>query len=289
MTRPYSLAEYPMMALMSKALESASALSFGVADCLKLLALLASWAGLCWTLEAHHKHMNRPKISSKVANEAFSIGVGIAAAFNSATLIFNGIHYISSLLYAKKETKEKKEGTIAELSRDFLNTYSFLVRGLAQASIFLTSQLMYSAQLSPKHFLIALAIGTMTAARNLIGDLRDMKYDAETFCVKYGVKHSKFVTGALKAVAAVAISFAVGTPLAALPIIVGSIAQSIDKNYQNMHRLAVFESLAVLGNILFASIGSVPGMIAMNLAYLSVMLNLKTYEAVPRPSNKSEK
>jgi hypothetical protein len=273
MTRPYSLAEYPMTAIATKAAEKGPCFQLEPADGLKTMSIGLLWVGLCWVLEATHQHEFRPKISKKVANAAFAAGAAIAAVFNPATLAFSALHYASSVAYAKKEGENW-----------LLGAGSFLVRGVAQASVFAVSQMLYTPELSLKHLALAAAVGAMTAARNLIGDLRDVKYDPKTFPVLYGKKASDCAVAGLQ-ISAAALIAVVASPLASLPLVAQAGLQFVCKNGNKMHRLAVFGSSLTLG-IIAAQAGSLEAAIAASVVLcISAAFNLRYYMRVPRRSN----
>jgi hypothetical protein len=273
LTRPYSDAEYLMTTITTKAIEKGPQFSLEPSDGLKSLAIFSLWAGLCWLLEASHKHEFRPKISKKAANAAYAIGAGIAAFFNPSTIAFSALHYLSSVAYSKKEGKSW-----------LLGAYSFFVRGAAQASVFAISQLLYSPALNLRHYALAAAVGAMTAARNLIGDLRDVKYDEKTFAVLYGRTPSDCVVAGLQLSAAALIAVA-ASPLASLPLVAQASLQFVCKNANKMHRLAVFSSSLTLGIIAAVMGGMEAAIVAGTVLAASAALNVFSYMKVPRRSN----
>ena len=273
MARPYSWLEYPMTTLVTKTNE-ANSLELEAADGLKSSSILLLWGGLCWWLEAEHKHSNRPPISRKISNIAFAAATAIGAVINPKTLVISAVHYAASILYSKKEGK-----------RDFLGATSFLVRGIGQGALFFFSQYLYSPALNTRHFLMGLAVAGMTAARNLIGDLRDQKYDEKTFNKRFGERAGRFVASGLKLGAAAAVFFATGSVFVSAPLLIESVLSLVHKNNQHLHRISVLGVSATLGNIVLANIGLGAGMILTNLLYVSGLLNIITYNMVPRESN----
>ena len=281
MTRPYSWIEYPMIALVVKSLEtdgSVSLSTLSIIDLASLFSISLMWAGLCWNLEAEHKHPGRPEISRQVTLCTFALAAVIGVIINPLTLVPFTIFYFTSILYSRKEGRN-----------DFLGYTSFLVRGIGQAAVYFFSQLLYSSILMPIHFSIGIVICLVLAARNLIGDLRDIRHDEKTFCKVFGETQAKFVAVGLKLGAAVALysvtDSAFDSVLLSFPLIVESILTLTNKNYQNLHRISVLGTSVTLGNLILETTGLGTAVILTDLIYLSGLINVVFYMKVPRSSN----
>ncbi|VVC04202.1 Uncharacterised protein [Candidatus Bilamarchaeum dharawalense] len=274
MTRPYStFGDYPLTTVVSKTTVSAS-LNPTPTDVLNLLSLFGLWAALNWTLESEHKHDNRPSISRKVADVTFAVVGMVGAIINPATLVMTGIHYLTSVLYSKKEG-----------SSDFLSQASFLVRGIGQSACYFFSQLFYSTSLTPKHLAIGLVIGLVTASRNLVGDLRDIKYDEKTFPKVHGEKIGRLVATGLKLTAAGLLFTLTDSVLVAVPLLLESALTIFHKNNQNLHRISGIGTTATLANVVLANLGMESAAVISDFLYISGVANLVFYTKMPRRSN----
>jgi hypothetical protein len=243
-------------------------------DAFRAATTLAYWWAFNWHLESEHEHAHRPKISRKAAKATLALAAIAAAIANLRTIPLSILYHASYFVYSKKEGES-----------DFLGKASFAVRGVSQTVICMISQLLYTPAISAKQMAVAGAVGMLTAARNLIGDLRDIKYDRKTFCVVHGEPASNAVAASLKLGAAAIIAAAAGTAFAPLPLIVESVMQFFNRNNHDMHRLSVLGTATTLGNLALATAGLAPAIIIGNLLYLSGMFNLFFYRRLARRSN----
>ncbi len=272
--RMYSGMEYPMMNAVAKMSVPGAKMEADATDGFKAATTLAYWWAFNWHLESEHEHAHRPKISRKVAKAALALAATAAAMANLRTIPLSILYHASYFVYSKKEGKS-----------DFLGKASFAVRGVAQAAICLISQLLYTPAISAKQLAVALAVGMLTSARNLIGDLRDIKYDGKTFCVVHGENASNAVAATLKFGAAGVLAVVAGTVFAPLPLIVEGVMQFFNRNNHDMHRLSVLGTAATLGNVALCFAGLAPAIIISNLLYVSGMFNLLFYRKLARRSN----
>ncbi|MFH2106854.1 MAG: hypothetical protein ABII22_06340 [Candidatus Micrarchaeota archaeon] len=273
MTRPYSLAEYPLTTMVAKT-NITPTLEPSLLDGASLAATTLQWAALCWNLESVHKHANRPEISKKVANVAFGVAVTIGAIVNPMTLAFSAMHYLTCRSYAKKEGES-----------NLLGAASFLIRGAGQTALYFFSQCFYTSTLSTKSLLVGGAVGLAIAARNLIGDLRDIKYDKKTFPIVFG-ETTSMVTASLLKIGACGLLYATfGSVLMGAPLLIESAIGVFYKHHQNMHRISVVGFSATLANIVLANLGIMEATILVNLVYLSSLVGTVFYNKVARASN----
>ncbi len=272
--RMYSGMEYPMMNAVAKMSVPGAKPEVDAEDGFKAAATLAYWWAFNWHLESEHEHMHRPRISRKAAKAALALAATAAAIANLRTIPLSILYHASYFVYSKKEGES-----------DFLGKASFAVRGVSQIVICLISQLLYTPAINAKQLAVAGAVGMLTAARNLIGDLRDIRYDEKTFCVAYGKNASNAVVATLKFGAAGILASVAGTVFAPFPLIVEGAMQFFSRNNHDMHRLSVLGTAATLGNVALAFAGLAPGIILINLLYVSGMFNLFFYRKLARRSN----
>lgn len=280
MTRSYSLGDGAGMALVAKT--NCSDLQFNAGDGAVAGVLSLMWASFNWFLEAAHGHNGRPRISRKTADAVFGIAAGIAAIFNPLTLLATLAYRASYCIYSKKEGKS-----------DIFGAFSFIPRGIAAGAAYLTARLMYGTELQLRDFAFAAVIGMMTSARNLVGDIRDMAHDKKTFCVRYGKGAADAVVVGLKGTAAAGIATLTGSLLAPLPLIIESVLQLACKNNFKLHRWGVFGTTLTLAGIAIANVESMMKGVGMQFGIaiggtvaLSALLNIWTYEKVPRECDK---
>jgi hypothetical protein len=274
MSRPYSLIEYPTILLLAKCLAEGTALTLRIADLGNTIILLLLWAGLCWFLESVHRHPFQPPIDLKIALAAFVVASVGALLVNSQTLPFAIIFILSSICYAMKEA-----------GNPLLNRFSFVIRGLSQSAILAIGLLLYLPTLSPSHHLIILSVGLMTAARNLVGDMRDIKYDQDTFPVAYGLQTARYVAGGLKVIAFLVLFGVTHDFFALIALITGAFLCIYLPNQQTLHRILVIGSTALISSLAMTALGMAVGVVFIALLYLSCVSNLVFYTAVRRRSN----
>jgi 4-hydroxybenzoate polyprenyltransferase len=123
------------------------------------------------------------------------------------------------------------------------------------------------------------------AARNLIGDLRDMKHDKKTFPVVFG-ETASMMTASLLKISACGILYATfGTLLVAAPLLLESAIGLFYKHHQNMHRISVVGISVTLANVILANLNLMEATILVNLVYLSSLVGTVFYNKVARASN----
>lgn len=147
------------------------------------------------------------------------------------------------------------------------------------------AQSLYSDTLDGTRLLVSLAFGLTTAARNLIGDLRDIAHDKGTFCVSFGKRASNYVAVGLKICASAIFISISGEALVAYPLLAESAMQLSSKDDYKMHKLSVLGLATTLVNFALCSAGMAQAMVATTFCYLSVLAINFFYEKVPRRSN----
>ena len=102
----------------------------------------------------------------------------------------------------------------------FVSPFSFLVRGFLEVIIFLTVLLfhLHSFNALAAFWQPVTTIYLITVSRNLVGDVRDVKYDKHSFPKQFGVKPSRAVAFALLA-ATLAIVPSPSILLPAIPVL----------------------------------------------------------------------
>lgn len=273
MARPYSWMDYPATVLLAK-VQVTRSLELGAVDGANLVATLLLWFSLNWRLEAEHNHAHRPKIDKFASEGAFAGAVFIGAAVNPLSIIPAGLQYETSVLYSKKEGENK-----------FLNATSFLIRGIGHGLVYLFSTLFYTSTITLTNVITGLALGAICASRNLIGDLRDIKYDERTFPKMFGEKTAKIVASGLKVSAAVGLYLVTGSALVGLPLLVEAGLTLLYKNNQQLHRISGIGTVATMANAILATMGMFEGILLSNLVYGAGLVNLIFYNKIERRSN----
>ncbi len=160
---------------------------------------------------------------------------------------------------------------------------SFLIRGFLEVIIFLTIVLFHSHSLIGlvNYWPQAILIYLITASRNLVGDVRDMKYDKYTFPTIFGKKMSYVVSITL-----IILSFIITpTPFILLPLLPIILLLLIDFPPYLLHAAYVISTFAVyLNYTIFLLNEKLIFLFLTNLFFAGNILIL-TYFFTPRRAN----
>lgn len=275
MARPYSFAEQVMLVLAAKAVAKGSFWPFEAADLLLATALLLLWLGFCWNLEATHRHENRPRVSPSIAFAALFSGYALLAALSPAAAPYGAAYIAGALLYSQKEG-----------SSYFLGAFSFVARGASHAAAFMAAMLFFSPVISVTSAVLGLAVGVAIAARNLVGDLRDVKHDEKTFPVVFGTSTAIGLVVVAKLGAAIVFSSLAGQ-LAGFALAAEGLLQLGFKDNYKLHMLSVAGAQATYA--LVATLNLPEAQLAIVLLYLTALPLILFYDSVPRKSNHSQR
>lgn len=125
--------------------------------------------------------LERGKIFLPIPIFIFALAVIIAMFRNVFVLFFLVIILISSIIYSKKN------------KYSFIGKISFFIRGFMELNLFLAILFFYNFNFNNFQWVYLLFwVYFITCGRNLIGDLRDLKFDKKTLPTVIGIKWSKF-------------------------------------------------------------------------------------------------
>ncbi len=164
----------------------------------------------------------------------------------------------------------------------FVGVFSFFIRGFMELSLFLGGLFLYNFQFGGNTWIfLAVSIYLITCGRNLIGDLRDIKFDKNTLPKKIGAWPSKIVVMLLYLIPILIIPELIFLGLVVVILIF------ISKDSYNLHRFLVFFnplfcfflSMVILGYI---------DLTLVTILLIGLALNF-LYNFVPRESNQWRK
>lgn len=230
---------------------------------------LLIWCAMIYVVEYFHRDIDgRITISLIWSVIPFLIALGLSLIHDYRTLLFFVVIVGSTILYASKKNAHK------------LSAFSFIFRGLVELSMFLLVGFFYEKQLSLLFAPIGLIVSIyfITISRNLVGDIRDTKYDKFTFPKKYGTKNSYIVSGI---VLLSAILF--NNIWIAAPLIIPLVLIALQYNPYSLHKIFVISTVYFLVNQIAVVTGV--SLILTNALFIFSLAFL-FYESVPRKSNK---
>lgn len=190
---------------------------------------------------------------------------GIALFFNPVSLFFVGLFFVGTMLY------------IGKVKYRTLGMVSFLFRGVAEISLILLIFSVHNTALLPEPGLeFMAAVYCMTASRNLVGDLRDVGVDENTFAVySFDLAHTTSMVLAIVPILLIL------QPLIVFPLGIAAFFTVFlgGSNPYTTHRLYVICSLFFVANYIISLLGG--SLILSNMVFIGVLLNF-TYDDVPR-------
>jgi len=272
--RPYSWVDVVLVGLLAKT-TAVGGVSFGLVDASAFSGLLALWFFFQLALEHKHDYQYRPK--AKLAHALFFLFFAAVAGFmvNPATLFFSLGSAVLIALYLLKNSNP----TLALLSCVF--------RGGIQAAFFFYVCLAYSPGFSPAEAIAGVAILLLYTARAVIGDLRDLRHNAQakkrTIPVEFGQSATKWLSIALIAGGAIALARFSGNLEVPIPLALFVLAVLFYPDYYVLHQLMVLTTSFSALNAIASLAGQ--SLFLFNLAYAGVCLNLVFYPMLSRKSN----
>ena len=273
--RPYSLPGLFVLYYVANVIVTKS-LELNINSIFRFVPVFFAWSFMTLLLEAEHKHSNREKIPYSYPAIALVIAIISAIAFNGLTPILPLIFFMGfTYMYIKKN------------NISILGNVSFISRGFMETSLFFLSlSILSTSYIQMSNILFGLIILLTTSARNLIGDIRDTKFDEVTFTARFGDKLG-YVVSILLYLAGAYVLFIVshGAFGTVLPILLMVLLLIIIDNGHMFHRISVFLSTITMAAYILFLTGNGSFLILLNLIFLSIICNLVFYNLVPRRSN----
>jgi hypothetical protein len=228
---------------------------------------LLLYALLILILELNHKDVGRPKLSI-FHILIFSIPIFIISIQSILSLTFTIAFVIFTEMYSLKKRK-------------LWGLYSFLMRGLIVLAHFFATYFLFTNLLVVEALIFSCILSLLISARNLIADIRDIKYDKNTFSVIFGVKKSKIVTIALLFASAIFASY-INIWFAIILLLLTGVIYFIENAFL-MHRLMLLMTTVFLSLFLFVR---EVNYIVLLLIPLDIIANIFFYKKIFRKSNK---
>ena len=275
--RPYSLPGLFLLYYTAKVLITKS-LNLNVKFIFAFLPVFFAWAFMTLLLEAKHKHSNREKIPYLYPAVLLVLMILSAFIINGLdTLLPIAFFLLFTYLYIQKNT-----------NRLFGET-SFIMRGLMETSLyFIAIFLLSNSHIQTLELLFGLVIFLVTTARNLIGDIRDTKFDKMTFSVNFGNKVSYLVAIFLYSISSFVLFIMTSSIGVILPILLMIAILFIVENGYMLHRVAVLLSTIIMAMFILSISSNNSIIILTNVIFLSILSNLVLYGLVPRKSNPND-
>lgn len=265
--RPYSWGGIILLGILANVIAT-KGLVLNADLAVDVFSALLIWSSSVYILEFFHQKVdNREPVTLLLPAVLIFILLSIMAWKNALTSLFSLLVIIVSVvIYSSKIKKSPLSG------------FSFMLRGLVEVNIFLIILFFHSFYDINSIFPVLLAIYFMTNSRNLIGDIRDVKFDKYTFPKKYGVRASYVISTVLLLLAIFnAYNFEVTFPLIAYILVI-----ALSRDAYFLHRIFVVTTIFFYANyILFVLNESI---ILVNILFVSILLAF-TYSLVPRKSN----
>jgi hypothetical protein len=265
LSRPYTIPSIILIALLANVFIRKE-LPPDTTLFLDLSFALLTWFSMVYLNEAFHQDIGRKKIPYTIPAVFFIIAGIISAVVNPHAIMFLILALIGTALYRTKSMKW------------FGSPYMFFFRGLTEASIFLGIILLHKLSFTNDVLAISGILFLVTASRNMIGDIRDMAYDQNTFPVKHGEKISRTVSFILLLIAVIiSPSIHVSFPL----IIMGALILLTSNGYF-LHKAYVATTVFYLTNYCYYFLEY--DLTLINFVFISVLAG-HTYKLITRKSN----
>jgi len=227
---------------------------------------LATWGCMVYLNEAFHTDFGRIKIIFPIPIAFFIIALIIAITRNPFAVVFLFFALIATFIYRLKSKNW------------FGSSIVFLFRGLVELSVFFAILSFYSVDLIYQNVFIGIILLSITNARNLIGDVRDVAYDKFTFPKKFGT-----TLGLLVAILLIIIGIILTPEITiAFPLIIIAILIAIFRDGYFLHNAFVLTTIFYLSNFIYFLLSV--DLLIPNLIFISVLLGF-TYKLVTRRSN----
>ncbi len=271
--RPYSLVDLFLVFFLSQFV-ALNTITYGIKDFFVSLSFFTFWAFLTFSSEAKHKHPYREPVNTWFPYLFLIIPIIVSMIYRPLDLVFVFLIMISAISYINKNVP----GILALLS--------FISRGVYQSFLFLFGFFLYTGGINLQSILVAAIIFSISAARNLIGDIRDIKFDEHTFAVKRGARASYWVA-ILSYVLGAGIGFYLFKNVVLLyPFLLQILVIIFFRKAYTLHRCSLTFASFLIVELFFTNNPLV--LLFLNLLFTAVLSNFIFYNLVPRPSNKGE-
>lgn len=266
MTRPYSWVGAVLVAIMANVMATrAFLINWDMAY--DVLTAFAIWCTSTLAVEYFHRKTDGRGLTNPVI-PLLSIALLLAmfAYKNAAALIFLPILIAADVMYSMK------------IRNLLISRFSFMLRGILEVCTFLVVAFFHNSYDVFGFLTVLLVIFMLTNSRNLIGDIRDVKFDSYTFPKRYGTGISYAVS-----VAFIIVSFLLLPDiLIMLPALLFIAAIPLSRNAYTLHRLFVLATTFFYMNYILYLLGQ--SLVFSNILFIAVLLNF-SYPSVPRKSN----
>lgn len=273
--RPYSWVDFILLGWLAK-FSVDNQLGFETKDFYLAAAILLLWAFYNILLELVKGYQERGTMSVFPAIIALLAATVLGYAGNGATLVWVVISTVFVVAYLLKKRVR------------FFGRVNNLVRGLIQASYLLFAITYYNAPLTGEIWWLAGAIVSLTFARSLVGDIRDIKHDAEsskqTLPVVLGIPIAKTLSTVAILVTILISTLVLNVAWAVtLPLWLFALAVILYRNGYVLHQLSILTTSAFAVNLIFAFTSQ--DLAIINLVYAGIFLNQIYYPLLSRKSN----
>lgn len=266
LARPYTIPAIILISLLANSVAN-QALLIDLTTFSDVIFGLFLWFAMVYLNESFKTQYGRAKINFIYPLGFFAIAVLIAFIKNPITLILLVLAALSTLFYFFKSKKWAG------------SCFMFIFRAGVEGAIFFSILLFHGTVLTYQLLILGLLIIMLTDIRNLIGDMRDVRFDKYTFPVKYGVG----LTKALLLVLLVFCYVLFPNLFIFIPLLVSGVLLFYLNDFFFLHKLFVVSTSFYLLNHIATIIGS-DALIISNMGFF-IVLATTTYELVPRPSN----
>lgn len=236
-----------------------------------IFTALIIWYVAIFLGEYLHRKIDKRGLTRPTIPLIFSVMLALILFYkNMAALIFLPIIILADTVYSMK------------IKNWILSRFSFMFRGILEVSIFLIIAFFHNNYAIYKFIPLLLIIYLLTNSRNLIGDIRDLKFDRYTFPNRYGVDVSYLVS-----LGFIIMSILLSPNLlVAFPIISIMLLIFLYRNAYILHKIFVISAAFFYMNYIFFILDE--NLILVNILFLATLLNF-TYDLVPRKSNPKKK
>ncbi|MFA6255347.1 MAG: UbiA family prenyltransferase [Patescibacteria group bacterium] len=275
-SRPYSWIDLTLLGLLAK-FSVINYLSFNLKDVITIIGLLALWIFFNLILEVKHQYQYRGNVSVIIPIFFLLLTFLIGLLQNYSSIFLVLISVILVLLYLQKNRNE------------ILGQLNSVNRGLIQVSYFLYALTFYSAVFSQTTIILAILIFLLYFSRGMVGDIRDIKHNAEankkTFPVVFGLKKGRFLALSLLITSILIQHFYFGSYLIIIPLLAYAIGLIFYTNYYIQHQLFIFTTSFFSISMIIYFTSSPSYLILIELVYLGIILNMIFYPLLERKSN----
>lgn len=265
--RPYSWIGAISIALLANVISTGN-LTLNSALLEDVLITLVSWISAILLLEYLHRDTDKRIRSLSPFIFILIILILILAYKNPYTLILLFLAIPVGILYASKTRSW------------FISGFSFMFRGIWEVYIFLTILFFHHYYNINSVFYIILIIYCLTISRNLVGDMRDVKYDKFTFPNRYGLKASYLISGVLILIPI----FLIKNLVVSLPLIFYLFLLALIRDSYISHRIFTLTTAFFLINYVAYFLNAYLCLAFINTLFIATLLNF-TYNLTPRRAN----